>query len=1257
MKSRRSTLALALVVTALFARPGEVFGQAGQVDLTFAASLGLAGKTNATVLQPDGKVLLVGTFPRGIVRLNADSSLDPSFLAALSSGGTISRVALQVDGKIVIAGSFVAVSGATRNGVARLNPDGSLDATFDPGTANYRPVAAALSLQSDGRVLLGGSGMARLNPDGSSDATFTVLAGPGGGTITQFAPLADGRILVAGTFTSFNGSSPRNSLVRLDSTGALDLTFASPSTPTTIQIVLPVAAGKIWVGGTFDTFSSVTRGGLARLNADGSVDGTFAGQFAAAGTPTVASLVPTPDGRVVVGGIFATANGIARPNLCRLDASGGTDSAFTPETSAALSAGVRQVALAAGGRAVVLTQSQILLRFNTDGSLDASFAPDPAPGPNARVRAVAPQPDGKALVGGEFTAFSGKSVNYLVRLNSDGSVDSTFVSAAPAVVVSIALQADGNIVLGCLVNAGTPTPGVLRLTSSGGLDATFTPPSAGTYPAQVGRVALQPDGRILVTGLATGQAGGTAALGRLNLDGTVDASFTFGGAAGTFFQGLALAPLPDGRSYVGGSAAASTVFGPFGASYARLNSDGSRDTGFSLTPATSGDEVLDFALQRDGHVILAQKSMRGVQRINADGSIDLTFNAGSANSGPTTVRTCAIQRDGRVLIGGDFSTFEGAAVSRLARLNPNGSVDASFSPAAITAAAAPTSVRTLALLPDGRILIGGDFTNVGSQVRNYVARLNPDGSLDGSFVPGAGAPSVASIALQNDGYVVIGGNFRSAGNQPANALARLLPDGTLDVTFQPGLQPGDVINTLVRNPVGGAIFAAGPLTSLSPRAPLALARPSGLGAVRASAERPDAGVKVSNPVIRTNAVTGGIDATFRASADDTISALALQADGRVLVAGQFEALNVDARFNLGRLGSDGATDPTFAPSINAPVRAVAVQDDGRIVVGGEFGTVNGAPALRVARLAADGSSDPTFAPGTVVNGVVLAIRLQSDGRILLGGSFTAVQGQPRIALARLNANGSLDTTFNPDTVSATGGLPTVNTIDLQPDGRVIIGGLFDAIGSTARRNVARLNAIGQLDTAFDQPAGGPDAMVRTMRLQPDGRTLIGGDFSTVDAAVRAGAARLLGDQSSLTSLALWRSIYFGTTDNLGQAANAFVQFNDGITNLEKYAFNLDPLRPDYTRMTATGTKGLPLVGRGAGGRLTVTFVRRTTASLPAVSYGVEFASTLAGPFAVNTDATSTVTAIDPTWERVVFTDSLAPPGVVRRFARVRISDP
>ncbi|HEY0737772.1 MAG TPA: delta-60 repeat domain-containing protein [Herpetosiphonaceae bacterium] len=350
-------------------------------------------------------------------------------------------------------------------------------------------------------------------------------------------------------------------------------------------------------------------------------------------------------------------------------------------------------------------------------------------------------------------------------------------------------------------------------------------------------------------------------------------------------------------------------------------------------------------------------------------------------------------------------------------------VDPTFTPGS----GANDRVLTLAPQPDGKVLLGGAFTSVGGTARNRIARLNADGSLDISFNPGTGANStVWVLALQPDGKVLLGGDFWAVNGTARNGVARLNADGSLDTSFNP------------------------------------------------------------NP-----------------SVNSFVNALALQPDGKVLVGGMFTSVGGTARTNIARLNADGSLDTSFDPGtgVDSFVHALALQPDGKVLLGGAFTSVGGMARSRIARLNADGSLDISFNPGA--NSTVRTLGVQPDGKVLLGGDFTSVGGTARSRIARLNADGSLDLAFNP----GAGANSAVYTLVLQPDGKILLGGMFSLVGGTARSRIARLNANGLLDTSFD-PGAGANSTVWALAPQADEKVLLGGAFTSVAGTARSRIARL-----------------------------------------------------------------------------------------------------------------------------------------------------
>ena len=151
-----------------------------------------------------------------------------------------------------------------------------------------------------------------------------------------------------------------------------------------------------------------------------------------------------------------------------------------------------------------------------------------------------------------------------------------------------------------------------------------------------------------------------------------------------------------------------------------------------------------------------------IARLNSDGTLDAGFNP-SANG---SVYTAAVQSDGKVIIGGQFSTMGGTTRNYIARVNSNGTLDSGFNPNLNDV------LKSLAIQTDGKVIIGGSFTTVGAVVRNFIARVNTDGTLDTAFNPNASS-LVFSTAIQADGQIIIGGDFTTIGGAASGRIARL----------------------------------------------------------------------------------------------------------------------------------------------------------------------------------------------------------------------------------------------------------------------------------------------------------------------------------------------------------------------------------------------------------------------------------------------------------------------------------------------------
>lgn len=262
-----------------------------------------------------------------------------------------------------------------------------------------------------------------------------------------------------------------------------------------------------------------------------------------------------------------------------------------------------------------------------------------------------------------------------------------------------------------------------------------------------------------------------------------------------------------------------------------------------------------------------------------------------------------------------------------------------------------------------------------------------------------------------------------------------------------------------------------------------------------------------------SAQDGSVDLNFNTGAGPNgynIMAMGLQIDGKIIVAGDFTTYDGIARKGIARLNNDGSIDQNFdiGAGLEGRVLNIIVQEDGKIIITGDFTKFNNIEKRYVTRLNADGSLDDTFnAGGSGANTSIYSVVQQPDGKILIAGDFDYYNGVRRGKVARLNTDGSLDGTFD----SSVGSNNNLNSVVLQSDGKVLIGGYTSTYNNIARRTIARLNSNGSLDTSFNPIGSGSNLPIYTMTVQPDGKIIICGGFTSFNNVETGGIARLNAD--------------------------------------------------------------------------------------------------------------------------------------------------
>ena len=763
-----------------------------------------------------------------------------------------------------------------------------------------------------------------------------------------------------------------------------------------------------------------------------------------------------------------------------------------------------------------------------------------------RANAVATQSDGKVVVAGYN--YNGTNDDFaVVRYTADGVPDPTFGTggiatttigaAATARANAVTIQSDGKIVVAGYSYNGTNNDfAVVRYTTDGDLDTTFSADGKVTTAVGSGNdiahsVAIQTDGKVVVAGSGSNGTDLDFVVARYTAAGVLDTDFgsstpgyvttAVGGGDDT---ARAVAIQSDGKIVAVGDTTSDWAV-------VRYNADGTLDTSFDsdgkvvLDMGGSAEGLYGVAIQSDGKIVAAgyDGSDFAVARFNnTDGSLDTTFGTdgtdadtdpdGYATTGIGSAIDAAwamdIQSDGKIVLAGISDDGSLTYDFALARYNVNGTLDTSFSgDGKVTTAigSGTAQLRGVAVRSDGTILAAGYGSN-GSNDDFALAAYDADGEpaavLDGpgwlSTAFGSGTDRSNAVAVDGDGNIVVAG-YSNNGSDDDFAVARYNADGTLDTDFD----------------------------------------------------------------------SDGIATTTIGSLDDQSNAVAIQSDGKIVAAG-YSYNGGEDDFAVTRYNTDGTLDTGFGTTTtgiattgigsgNARAYSVAIQSDGKIVTAG-YGTNGANNDFALARYTSTGALDTGF--GTTTSGIVTtdinssvdranAVAIQSDGKIVAVG-FAGND----FAVARYNANGSLDTGFGTTTsgivTTAIGsGVSEARAVAIQSDGKIVAAGLSDN-GSDDDFTVVRYNANGTLDTGFGTsasgivttPIGSGTDRANAVVIQSDGKIVAVGQ-SYDDSTNNFALVRYNIDGSLDTDFGSGGKVMTDFTSVWEQALAAAIQSDDG----------------------------------------------------------------------------------------------------------------
>lgn len=740
---------------------------------------------------------------------------------------------MQDDGRIVVAGVFNAVDGIARNGIARLNPDGSVDPTFDPGSgtccawagpgrSHTWPSVQGMAGYGQDKLLIWGAGLsrvggqpsrglARLHADGTVDAKFNPRL-EGMNRLTAVQVQVDGRILVGGVRENEDFTEVVGVLVRLLPDGSVDPGFRSGARFKGGQVdrILVLPDGRSLVGGPFTHADLGARPGLARLGVDGVLDEAFVPTWSS--PSTVTNLVLRP-GLVDAGGrVMATAEDVSPDGLTRhlglawVDVNGRMEPIVSSGEGLSGYSGSEPVGMLSDGGVLIREAKWLEERFETVNPIRkwspaGGMAPDPVLVLSPYWRwplALARQADGRWLAAGHPDGPTNAPMGGLIRFDpASGRIDPDFrprfelsegLGSNVRVVVA---QPDGKLLVGGSFTRanGQARTALVRLNQDGTLDTGFSP-ALQPNDAQVRSIQVREDGRVLIGG-RFGRVNGVfrSAVAQLLADGTLDAGFQNPGLGGT---AMSLALVPDGKVVVAADAHPAPTL-------VRLLEDGRVDDGFQpripghaearwirprLVAVSAGHSVFVAGSHWTEQAWLSRPLEPFLLRFESDGTLDTAFRTAMRRIPFVEVTAIAPGSAGSTLIA--VRTGYGDERAKLIRVDANGIPDTGLGVGGVLELPV-LHVSAMNVDASGRTLLAiGDATVPG------LMRLLPGGAPDADFVAadvfGMGTlgtwlleglegepsiqPLVACLTTMPDGGIVIGGRFGIVGDRTRLGLAR-----------------------------------------------------------------------------------------------------------------------------------------------------------------------------------------------------------------------------------------------------------------------------------------------------------------------------------------------------------------------------------------------------------------------------------------------------------------------------------------------------
>ncbi len=1123
----------------------------GSLDNSFTTNVHLNASVRAIALQGDGKVVLGGYFTvtnlsggtnQFITRLNGNGTTDTSFDPQGGGDTPVLALALQLDGKILVGGDFQEFSGVTRRRLTRLNPDGTKDVNINFGGGANNFITAMLVQPSDGRIVVGG-GFTQFDSEPKNYLARVYGGVLGGRGALEFTlpeiTVSEGQTNVLVTVRRIGGTegTVRMNYYSRAGTAEEDIDYL----PLTITNVVEFAAGETEQQISVVLIPDSLPEGIETLDLVLSPLDPLDPFYVPLGNqPETVLSVLDNDSEIAFGQLQMSvseseATGQLLVPIIRTFALDGTvtirlvSSNFTA-TAGSDFVGINQLVTFQPGETIKNIAVNILSDLIEEGN-EIFYL---------RLEKNPLDPDGRIST----TAFETQ-----VTIIDDDFFPGTVQFSSALFTVD--------------ENAGFALLTLVRTNGSSGL-VTVNYNTADVNDA-VGGSSVNPPNDFLHTNgsvaFADGETVKTIRVPVLPDSNTLETNEIFQVVLSAATGGASLGfPNPATVSIVNNNSA---VFGTFRLQVSNtINEDdpallvsvfldnritnSTVSVDYSTLPGTAGTNdfvstngQLQFVNGVSSNGFLITISNDNLVESNEVFQIVLSNPLPSGGPSIGTLFTNITIVSTNMLAGtvvftqAQYVADEGAGELQIILARTNGYTG----PIAVDVSFADLQAKGyVSGSPSGL-----DFTNNGPVIVTWA-----DGDISNKIV---------SVTLINDSVVEADEGFMVTLSNPVNAilsdvttaLAVILDDelksGSIDPVFtasangpvlslsiRPGASLGDItlggdftiVDALTRTNVaqisidGTAYtgFDAGRITlggtGAVVRVVSVYTNGNNVGKVLIAGRFDSINGTSRNNIARLNN-DGSLDTTFDPGlgANAPINALVVQADGRILIAGDFNRYNISDRNFVARIQSDGSVDPTFDPlaGANGPISALALQSDGRILVGGDFSQFNGTPSPKLARLLTGGSLDTAFstAIGAGFNNAVFALAVQSDDRVLVGGAFTQFDTNAAPRLTRLNSNGSMDLTGF--TGLGIGFNDSVFAIALQSDRKILVGGNYTSFQGVPQNRIIRLTSTGARDTTMNFGSGA-DSFISSIVIQPDNKVVVGGGFQHFDSQVRPYIARL-----------------------------------------------------------------------------------------------------------------------------------------------------